>query len=102
MLTDEQMRFAIEDARTRHEAVVNLIYQTDQQAVSLLSLYVTLVLATSSGFVGTLVTPSVVPSGFAAPLLVATLGFVAGAYMCFRTLQTAMLNLPGRQAKFWL
>jgi hypothetical protein len=101
MLNEVQLRFAIEDARTRHEAVVNLIYQTDQQAVSLLSLFVTLALATASGFVGSLVKPPVVPAGFTVPLLVATLGFLVGAYMCFRTLETAMINLPGREAKFW-
>ena len=102
MLNDEQLQFAVEDARTRHEAVVNLIYQTDQKAVSLLSLYVTLALATASGFVGSILATPVVPSGFAVPLFVATLGFVLGAYMCFRTLQASKINLPGRQAKFWL
>jgi len=102
MLSEEQMRFAIEDARTRHEAVVNLIYQTDQQAVSLLTLYVTLALATASGFVGSLLPTPVVPSGFSVPLFVATLGFIGGILMCFRTLETAMINLPGREAKFWI
>jgi hypothetical protein len=54
MLTHEQWRFAIEDARARHEAILTLIYATDRQAMSMLSLYVTLGLATASVFVASI------------------------------------------------
>ena len=102
MLNSDEMRFAIEDARTRHEAVVNLVNATDQQAIALLSLYVTLGLAVASGFIGSIVQPAIVPPDFAVPLFVATAGLVAGAFMCFKTVETSKINLPGRQADFWI
>lgn len=43
-------KLVIEDARTRHAAVVNLIYFTDSQAMNLLRLYVTV--ASAFGTVG--------------------------------------------------
>ena len=49
MLTSDEVRFAIEDARTRHAAIVDVIFKTDEAAMTLLTTYLTLALATASG-----------------------------------------------------
>ena len=102
MLTDEQWRFALEDARTRHEAVVSLLYANDQTAMSLLSLYVTLGLATVTGFIATLAKDSVVPIVFAIPLFFVTLDFALGSYFCLAAVKTSRVNMPGRNPDFWI
>jgi hypothetical protein len=102
MLTSEEWRFAIEDARTRHAGMLELVAATDQQAMSLISLYVTLGLATASGFVASIAHDGAIPDVLTFPLLGATIMFVLGTYNCFKTLETARVNLPGRTADFWL
>ncbi len=102
MLNEEQKRFAIEDARTRQGAIVALILATDQQAIALLSLYVTLGLATTSAMIGGLSSPTFLPPGLILPLLAATIMFLVGAYYCFRTIATATISNPGREPNFWL
>jgi hypothetical protein len=102
MLNSEELRFAIEDSRTRHEAIVALIYWTDQQAMALLALYVTLGLATAGGFIFGITQESMLPPALLASLFAATVMLTLGALTCFYAMQTAVFNLPGRQAEFWL
>lgn len=102
MLTDEQWRFALEDARTRHEAVIGLMYAVDQQATSILSLCVTLDLATASGAIAALSKDSIIPAIFVIPLIIATITFAIAAWFCFIALTPAIINMPGRDPNFWL
>jgi hypothetical protein len=102
MLNSEELRFAIQDARTRHAAIVELIYATDRQAMALLGLYITLGLASASGFVAGLNSDSIVPAELAAALFVAVLMFFAGIMLCFRAMKLVDINLPGRTADFWI
>jgi hypothetical protein len=101
MLDKDDFRVIIEDTRTRHAAVVALIYFTDGQAMALLRLYVTLGIATASGaaagFSGTLMIPR--PVGWA--LAVATVVLTVGAAFCLRAMQSGAISLPGRRAGFW-
>lgn len=103
MLEKDDWKIALEDARARHGALVNLIYFTDAQAVNLLRLYVTIASASAAGsiasFAGNL---SAMPLAVGWGLLVATILFVVGAYYCFLAMAPASINLPGRDAEFWI
>jgi hypothetical protein len=101
MLSCEEYRFAIEDARTRQAAIINLISATDSQAMSLLSLYVTLGIASASGMVAALSAPFAHPGALFAALSVSAAMFVTGSVYCFKAMASAAINLPGRQAEFW-
>ena len=97
----------IEDARTRHAAVVDLIYAADNQALSLLRFYVTLAVAAVTGAAATLTSfPSaqyaVASRPIAGALLGAALALTLGTAFCFRALSGSSLSLPGREASFWL
>ena len=102
MLSSEEWRFAIEDARARHEAIIALVYVGDQKALSLLSLYVTLGLAAASGFVAGTQLTTPLKNVLMLSSLGAALTFTLGAFFCLRALAPATINLPGRSADFWL
>lgn len=102
MLRTEDWHFAIEDARTRHQALMNLILATDQQAMSLLALYVTLGSGAASAFVASIGQIALIPSVFTFPLLAATVMFAFGAFSCLKVVETKKFSLPGRDAEFWL
>ncbi len=101
MKGSEDLAIAIEDARVRHSALVDLVLAGDQKASALLSLYVTIGVAAASGaaagFAGLSIPPPLV-----AALLTTTLAMVAGAGFCLAALRSAPVNLPGRDAEFWL
>lgn len=100
-LADLEFRTIIEDARTRHAAVVALIYQTDAQAMGLLRLYSTLGVTTASGAIAGFAHVGLVSKPLAWALSAATIMFVMGAGFCLRALQSSKINLPGRKADFW-
>ena len=102
MLDQVGLRFAIEDARIKHGAVVALIETTTRQSMALLSLYVTLGLAAASGAATGFGGSSIVPLGAAWALLVGAFTVLAGAGFCFHAMYTSMINLPGRGPEFWL
>jgi hypothetical protein len=98
----ENWKVAIEDARHRHAAVVNLIYFTDNQAMALLRLYVTVGVAAAAGGAAVLSPNGVIPVvvGWALIAVVVVLGI--GSAFCLIAMQAVPLNLPGRGAEFWL
>lgn len=93
---------ALDDVRARHQAVVDLIYFTDQQATTLLQLYVTvgLALATAAATALSGATPIPVAAGWGLLASVGALGL--GCYFCLKATEARALNLPGRGAEFWI
>jgi hypothetical protein len=102
MLDDAHMRFAIEDARVRHKAVIDLINASSDQAIRFLSLYVTLGLAAGSGAIALFARSTSIPTPVAFGLLCALAPLLAGCLFCFQTIKPAALTLPGRDPEFWL
>jgi 4-alpha-glucanotransferase len=97
----DDFRTVIEDARVRHGAVVGLIYQTDNQALALLRLYATLVVATASGAIASLGPSASLPRPLGWALIAATLVLAVGSSLCLMALRSSRINLPGRSADFW-
>lgn len=95
-------KLAIEDVRARHGAIVALIYFIDTQALGLLRLYVTL----ASGFAAVAVSVfSQQENGFGAlvaAVLAATASLVVASYFCLLAMKSSTINLPGRDADFWV
>lgn len=102
MLTQDEVRFAIEDARTRHQSLIELAFAGDQKALSLLSLFVTLASALGTAFAVGLESKNLVVEALTFPSLGAAIVFLIGAFFCLRVLAPADINLPGRTADFWL
>lgn len=101
-LFETEFRTVIEDARTRHAAVLALIYFTDQQAMGLMRLFMTVGIATASGAAAGLTSSTLLPRPAGWALLAATLVFSVGAALCLMAMRSANINLPGRGADFWL
>lgn len=102
VLSEDDWKIAIEDARLRHGAVVNLIYFTDTQAMALLRLSVTIGIASASGAIAGLARDYLVPKPLGWALAAATMALAAGSWFCLRAMRTSKINLPGRGADFWL
>ena len=100
-LAESEFRTIIEDARTRHAAVVALMYVTDTQAMSLLRLYVTLGIATASATAAGFGPSAMFARPVAWALAVGAIIFMIGAAFCLRALRPSKINLPGRKAEFW-
>jgi hypothetical protein len=99
---DSEFRTIIEDARTRHAAVVTLMYSSDSQAIGLLRAYSTLGIATASGALAGFGDPSsMITRPLAWGLLAAAIVLVLGAVFCFIVLRSTSINLPGRDPDFW-
>lgn len=97
----DALKMAIDDARVRQAAVLQLIYFTDQQALGLLRLYVTLGLGAVAGTAAGLGPDAVIPRAAAMGLAGAALVLFVGCFLCFRAMQSAQLTFPGRGADFW-
>lgn len=102
MLADEDLKIAIDDARARHAAIVQLIYFTDSQAMSLLNYYTTIGVAAATGAVAALSTDTILPRAAGWALASAVPFSVAAALLCFFAMRTTRINLPGREADFWI
>lgn len=102
MLSEDQLRFAVEDARVRHEALIQLIYFADTQAMSLLSLFSTVGIAAGSATAAGFATEPVIPFPIAMGLGGAALILLIGTIYCLMAMQTTRLSLPGRGAEFWI
>lgn len=101
-LTPEDMRFAINDARERHKATVDLIAGIDRQALSFLQLYVTLSGAAISGagFILLSNAPNY-PRALGIGLLGFALPLVIGAVLSIITIWPRDINVQGRDPDFW-
>jgi len=102
MLEKDDWKLALEDARHRHNAILGLIHAADNQALTLMRLYVTLGSAAAAGAVAMFsAQPRVaVPLVCALASAIATLAY--GTFKCFSVINSAGVNLPGRGAEFWL
>lgn len=100
-------KFALDDARQRQKALLDLIYAIDRQAMTLLGFSVTLSVATGSGAfaVGSKVfieadhRPIMVSACFA--LLTMSIGFIVAAAWCLTVMKTRKIGFPGKGAAFW-
>lgn len=102
MLSGDDWKLAIDDARTRHEAVTGLIFFTDTQAANLLRLYLTLGAAAASGAVAGLTKSAPLPFATSWALIGLAIALVLGSWFCFRATETSEISLPGRGAEFWI
>lgn len=101
-LSPEDMRFALNDARERHKATIDLITGIDRQALSFLQLYVTLSGAALSGAgVILLASAPAYPRALGIGLLAFAMPIVAGAVLSMITIWPGDINLPGRDPDFW-
>lgn len=91
----------LDDARARHQAVVDLILFTDQQSTVLLQIYITVAVATAAGSLSAFTEAALIPKAAGWGLLSATAMLVVGSLMCLRATTRAAINLPGRGADFW-
>lgn len=99
---ESEFKAIIEDARTRHAAVVTLIYLLDAQALVLLRLYATVGIATGSGAIAGLIeSTTAIPRPLAWSLLSITVVLIIGSVLCLVCLRSTRINLPGRDPDFW-
>lgn len=102
-LSAEDLRFAINDARERQRATVDLIGKIDQQALSLLQLYVTLAGAALTGAGAVLLSAQpTYPPALGIGLIAFSVPIIVGAVFCVVTIWPGRVSLPGRDPDFWL
>ncbi len=101
-LDKDDFRTILEDARARHAAVVALIYFNDTQAMNLLRLYLTVGVATLSGAIAALTKDTVIPIATGWALAATTGVMLFGSILCLLAMASGTINLPGRDADFWL
>jgi hypothetical protein len=98
----DDLKIALDDARARHQALVNLVLFTDQKAMAVFRIYVTIGVAAAV----------TAPAGFFRSdellqfsrwsMSTSALMLAIGAYFCTKAMSRATINLPGRGAEFWL
>lgn len=102
MFKKQDLRFAIEDARVRHAALLELLYEIDRKALALLQLSITLALAFASIFVTGLQFPEFLAREFLLGSLATSIGFWFAAYLCTRVFDPENIAFPGQGSEFWL
>lgn len=102
MLEKDDWKLALEDARFRHNALMQQIYAGDTQALSLLRLFLTIAVAAAGGALSIFLGTWELPSEIAWALCSAILLFLASAISCTTAIMGGAVNLPGRGAEFWL
>lgn len=100
-MNPDDLRFAMEDARTHHQALLDLIYLNDQQSMSLLGHYLTVAVASAAVSLATATDGPLVETPVALGLTVAAVVLVLGALACFMAMQTALVPLTGEAASWW-
>jgi hypothetical protein len=102
-LATEDLRFALDDARRRHSAVVDLLAANDRQALGFLQLYVALAGGALSGAAAIVLSPA---NSFPKALGYGLFGFagplIFGAMFCMAAVWPSNINLPGRKPDFWI
>ncbi|NKM99455.1 hypothetical protein [Rhizobium leguminosarum] len=92
----DDLKIALDDVRARQTALVNLIIFTDQKAMAVFRLYVTLGIAAGAAGAASFFRNDALLE-FARWAMVATACWLAlGALFCFRAMSRASINLPGR------
>lgn len=100
MLKRSELKFAIEDARVRQEAVNHLLHEIDKKALGLLGISITLIVAMLS-LVAADLQRHFLPAEFSIGLIAASITMLASAFFSLRTMKAASIKLPGRDADFW-
>ncbi|MFT4117496.1 hypothetical protein [Bradyrhizobium sp.] len=102
-LAPEDLKFAVDDARRRHAAVVDLIAASDRQSLGFLQLYVALAGGAFSGAAAILLpTVGTMPRPLGFGLLGFALPLTVGAVLCMIAVWPSNINLPGRTPNFWI
>ncbi|MCD2183659.1 hypothetical protein [Rhizobium sp. GN54] len=97
----DDFKLIIDDVRARQAALVNLIIFTDQKAMAVFRLYVTLGIAAGVTGAASFFRRDELLE-FARWSMVATAIWLAiGALFCFRAMSRSSINLPGRGPEFW-
>lgn len=100
--TFEDFKLAFDDVRARQGALVSLIIFTDQKAMAVFRMYVTLGIAAGVAGAASFFRSDALLE-FARWGLVATACWLAiGAMFCFKAMSRSSINLPGRGPEFWL
>ena len=102
MSKDDDWKIAIEDARHRHAAIVNLIYFTFRKRWDSCAFMLRLELRWQQGAAAALSSNSIIPWAAGWSLGVTAITLSVGSWFCFRAMGTVTINLPGRGAEFWL
>jgi hypothetical protein len=98
-----ELPIAIDDARVRLQSLVDLILFTDQQAMTLLSVYVTLGTAAAGIALTALSSEPLIPVSAGWGMAAAAIMLFAGAILCLRAAApVATFPLAGEGADFWL
>lgn len=97
----DEIKIIIDDVRVYHKEQVSLIYHNGNQAMSLLSLYVTLGVASSAGFLASIDTDSFIYQVAGMGLLSVSILLLLGAIFCFLASWGGQIALPGRDPEFW-
>lgn len=102
MLEKDDWKIAIEDARFRQNALMQLIYAGDRQALSLLRLFLTLAVAAAGGALSIFLGTWSLPIEAAWALSAASALLLGSAVSCTLAIMGGAVNLAGRGAEFWL
>lgn len=101
MLEKDELKIAVEDARARQAALVQLVYFIDTQAMNFLRTYITI----QAGTVSAIAIAAGSSWSFKVPLIGSLLGLLVstliGSFYCFHTMRTVSITLPGRGPEFW-
>lgn len=94
----------LDDIRARDAAILNLLLVTDQRALALFRIYVTLAAALGSAAVASVVGEGKQPlaqNWVAHSASVAAIGLLIGCAYCLSAMKTAKIAFPGKGAEFW-
>lgn len=98
------LKTVLDDVRARDAAILNLLLVTDQRALALFRIYVTLAAALGSAAVASVVgqgKPPLAENWVAHSASVAAIGLLIGCAFCLSSMKTAKIAFPGKGAEFW-
>lgn len=101
-LATDDMRFAVDDARRKHQAVVDQIATGDRQALGFLQLYIALAVASLSGSAVILLSKAnTLPRPLGFGLAAFGLAVALGAICALIVMWPSNIRLAGREPEFW-
>ncbi|MCQ1778231.1 hypothetical protein NOJ05_13570 [Neorhizobium galegae] len=97
----EDFKLALDDVRARHLALVNLILFTDQKAMAVFRLYVTIGIAAGAAAAASFFRDDGLLIFARWSMALTAIWLALGAFFCFRAMSRGSINLPGRGPEFW-
>jgi len=97
----DDFKIILDDVRARHMALVNLILFTDQKAMAVFRLYVTLGIAAAATAATGFFREDQLLQFARWPLIITAAWLAIGALYCFHAMTRPSINLPGRGPEFW-